>query len=435
MTGPSRRTLVRIVSVLGLISLSYLVGAAVIFFKLPSWQLLQKAFIAGQAWLERGKSTWDQDPDSGFQTPDPHLDKPGATFDGFTLHTVGNGARAVLINMRGDVVHEWDAPFSQVWNVAAERPHLRDPKKPLDDSKVSMFSCHLFPNGDLLAVFNGEGDTPNGYGLAKLDKDSHILWRYSANVHHDVDVLEDGTIYATTHHVVHKMAQGLDFLMPPCLLDYVVRLSADGEELQKVSILDALESSPYSTILRVIERTPARVLQQGDTLHTNCVRVLRPALASRFPSFKPGQVLTSIRSLNVLAALDMEKRSVVWAACGPWRGQHDPHFLDNGRLLLFDNSGAAKGSRVLEYDPQTQAFPWCYAAEKEGGFLSKERGMAQRLPNGNTLVLNSVTGHIREVTREGEPVWSYSVRDHVPFARRYAPGDLEFLKVGQRPRP
>src|SRR5262249_34949471 len=153
---------------------------------------------------------------------------------------------ASLINMRGDVVHEWKAPFSSVWASADERPHVRSP---LSDDRVTIFSAHLFPNGDLLSVFNGEGDTPNGYGLAKVDKDSTVLWRYSANVHHDLDVLEDGTIYGLTHQVVHELPQKLDAFVPPCLLDYCVKLSPEGKELQKIPILEAFQNSPYATLL------------------------------------------------------------------------------------------------------------------------------------------------------------------------------------------
>src|SRR5262249_32537733 len=149
------------------------------------------------------------------------------------------------------------------------------------------FSAHLFPNGDLLSVFNGEGDTPNGYGLAKVDKDSTVLWRYSANVHHDLDVLEDGTIYGLTHQVVHELPQKLDAFVPPCLLDYFVKLSPEGKELQKIPILEAFQNSPYATLLKLLEREP-RLIRRGDVMHTNFVQVLRPELAAKFPSFKAG---------------------------------------------------------------------------------------------------------------------------------------------------
>ena len=134
--------------------------------------------------------------------------------------------------------------------------------------------------------------------------------------------------------------------------------------------------------------------RRRDVLHTNAVKVLSRALAPKFPLFKPGQLLVSLRHLDALAVLDPDSGKVVWAARGPWRGQHDPSFLDNGQLLLFDNYGSPQGSRVLEYDPRTQAFPWSYPGENGTPFFSHIRGMSQRLPNGNTLIVNSDGGEV-----------------------------------------
>jgi len=151
--------------------------------------------------------------------------------------------------------------------------------------------------------------------------------------------------------------------------------------------------------------------------------------------FKAGQVLISVRELDAIAVLDPDKASGVWAARGPWRAQHDAQFLDNGHVLIFDNLGSNKGTRVLEYDPQSQAFPWSYAGENRAPFHTSERGMSQRLPNGNTLIVNSEAGQIMEVTRSKELVWTYATEGFITSARRYSPGQLRFLKGGQRARP
>jgi hypothetical protein len=163
--------------------------------------------------------------------------------------------------------------------------------------------------------------------------------------------------------------------------------------------------------------------------------VLSRKLAPHFPRFKAGQVLLSIRHLDAIAVLDVEQRAIVWAARGPWLAQHDAQFLDNGRLLIFDNLGAPQGSRVLEYDPESQALPWSYSGEGGGAFFTAERGMSQRLPNGNTLIVDSQGGELFEVTRDREKVWCCAVQGFINFGRRYAPEELQFLPAGQRPRP
>ena len=444
---PRRRPFSLGLAILGLAALSYLLGAAAMFFELPTSGLLAKAFIGARAWNERRQAAARI---SGHELPPVArgaIDKPGKTFDGFTLCTYASmstsSTQAFLLNMRREVVHKWAISFSEIW------PHPPHVEGPVDDALVCFFGCHLYPNGDLLVVLHGLQQSTNGYGLVKLDKDSHVLWSYAAKVHHDVDVAEDGTIYAIQHEMVDDMPKGLEAIPTPCMVDSLAVLSPDGKLLKKpIPILEALRDSPYSALLAALER-PAKTsappglpvsrlvddARQRDALHTNFVQVLTRQLAPKFPRFKPGQVLISMRHLDAIAVMDPQRGSVVWAARGPWRGQHDVQFLDNGHLLLFDNLGSPRGSRVLEYDPQTQAFPWSYSGENRGPFFSEQRGMSQRLPNGNTLIVNSQGGEILEVTAAKEVVWTCSFDAFIHVGRRYSPDQLPFLNGGQRARP
>jgi hypothetical protein len=439
-----RRLVVAWASILGLASLSFLSGAAVLYFDLPPAHFLQQGFEGAQAWYERQSASAPASPGEVPRVTVGKVDIPNQAFDGFTLYGTDSGSEAVLIDMRGEVVHRWKASFSQVW------PKPRHVKSPVDDASISFFSCYLCPNGDVLAVFQARGDTPYGYGLVKLDKDSKLLWRYDdahGNVHHDVDVGDDGTIYALTQQIVSEVPQGLEFLPTPCLIDYLVMLSPEGRQLKTIPILEAFRDSPYAPLLGLLAKPPRfgsplmvqaggpTVDPKGDVLHTNCVNVLSRKLAPMFPMFKEGQVLISVRQMDALAVVDTDSRSIVWAVRGPWQAQHDPRFLDNGHLLLFDNLGAARGSRVLEYDPQTQGIPWSYSGETGSSFFNAERGMCQRLPNGNTLIVDSYHGELLEVTQAKKLVWSCDTHVHLPFARRYGPDELEFLKGNRRPRP
>ena len=92
---------------------------------------------------------------------------------------------------------------------------------------------------------------------------------------------------------------------------------------------------------------------------------------------------------------------------GPFLGQHDPDFLPNGHLMVFDNRGtgdrpAFGGSRILEIDPATRAVVWSYDGGDEP-FYTKERGSQQALPNGDVLVTAALEGRVFEVTRGTRP--------------------------------
>jgi hypothetical protein len=445
-------------SVLGVAGLGYVFGAAVMFFQLPSSDFLHQAFTGGKAWHERGNPVVTPFvPPEGEVREGLTVDEPSRTYDGFTLFTTTEGPRATLLDMRGKVVHQWELPFRRAW---PRPPHVRDP---LRDEQIHWFRCHLFPNGDLLAIYQVDSDTPCGYGLVKLNKDSKLLWKYEGRVHHDLDVDEKGTIYTLTHQLKRSAPPGLDYLPTPYVADSLVVLSPDGREVASVPIEEAFRDSAYALLVSTAIAEQAvpkdrptvpsgfdallRPASKGDLFHANSVKVLTRALGRRFPLFRAGQLLISLRSLHAIAVLDVRKRSVVWAALGPWRIQHDAEFLDNGHLLLFDNHGWGKGCRVIEYDPVTQAIPWAYSDADASPFHAPFRGMKQRLPNGNTLIVDPDNRRLFEVTRSKELVWeNFCSFPPVPAnqkpraraitsARRYSADELTFLKGVARARP
>jgi hypothetical protein len=434
-------------SVLGLVLISYVLGASAMFYQLPTSRCLANAFVGAHLWRAWQDADRDRSNLVVAASSSSDVDRPEKTFDGFTFYTLLKksqeepGSQADLIDMRRQLVHRWSIRLNDIW---PESPHL-DTRFGYPAS--NFFGSFLYPNGDLLITFHGDCQ-PCGCGLAKIDAQSKLLWAYPAAIHHDVDVAEDGTIYALRHDYLQKSPAGLQMWLP-ALVDYVVTLTADGQPLREpISVLEAFRKSPYAALLAPLEKAlhehtppPGSTAPQityptcFDALHTNCVRVLRRDMAVKFPKFKAGHVLISVRNLNVIALLDPDEGRIEWATRGPWLAQHDAQFLDNGHLLIFDNLGASTGSRVIEFDPETQSFPWFYSATDAGGLYTSERGMNQRLPNGNTFIVSTEEGRMIEVTPDKEIVWSYSVDGYFTSGRRYSPGELSFLHEGQHARP
>jgi arylsulfotransferase ASST len=443
-----RNFLASFLSLLGVASLSFLLGAAVIFFDVPPSSFLRRAFIGGITWHEHKAASTSVEEQSPALTVG-QIASAGKTSEGFTLCMYGKGSLAVLIDMRGEMVHQWHVPFSELWT---DPPHLRGR---IEDAKVYFSGGRVYPNGDLLAVIEGPitlRNPSNGHGLVKLDRYSRVLWKYAEKCHHDVDVAEDGTIYALVNEMVEQVPPQLAYLPTPCMIDFVDVISPEGKRRKRISLLEALVDTPYAALFGILERpetsggaaprdaqwVPPSLddARRRDVLHTNTIKILSRTLASKFPLFKEGQLLVSLRNLNALAVLDPDSGKVVWAARSLWHSQHDPSFLENGHLLLFDNLGWPKGSRVLEYDPRTQAFPWIYPGDRGTPFYSEIRGMTQRLSNGNTLIVNSEAGTVFEVTPGQEMVWTCSCGNAKLYcARRYTPEQLPFLKGEAPARP
>ena len=61
---------------------------------------------------------------------------------------------------------------------------------------------------------------------------------------------------------------------------------------------------------------------------------------------------------------------------------------------------------------------WEYVADPPQSFYSALLAGAERLPNGNTLICESMKGRVFEVTPEGEIVWQYINPFYAPHRSR-----------------
>ncbi len=388
--------------ILAVAFLSFVGGAAAHHRRLLPYDLLGQAFMAARAY-----KTWYWEGHEGYSLNQwstvRHAGKgvtryeKGKAYEGLTLFTSGHAQKAFLIDMEGRLVHEWNLPFRGVW---PNPPHV---PWPMPAHRTYYERARVQPNGDLLAVIQGSGDTPYGYGLIKLDKSSKLIWSYPERVHHDVDVGPDGRIYTLLHHIQTDAVPAVPRIRPPFIDDSIAILSPEGRELKRINILRAFVGSQYETALGLIRIS-------DDPLHTNTVKVVDERIASRHPYVRAGQILVCTRNIDLIAVVDPDSESVVWALRGSWVAQHDPDFLDNGHLLLFDNLGHwGQGtlSRVIEIDPLTQAIHWEYAGDKGEAFFSEWRSGQQRLPNGNTLIVESDAARLLEVTPDRRIAWEY----------------------------
>ena len=137
----------------------------------------------------------------------------------------------------------------------------------------------------------------------------------------------------------------------------------------------------------------------------------------------------------MIAVIDPTAGEAVWAYRGRFKRQHDPKILDDGHLLVFDNSGGGKDSAVLEYDLASMRVVWWYAGTPEAPFYSVGSGAAQRLPNGNTLITETMHGRAFEVTPEKRIVWEYRNPNLVGANDELIAGIWELYRLDQSAPP
>jgi len=313
-------------------------------------------------------------------TFDPRHEESGVvsstdrTQAGYNFYNAWQDSNAYLTDIQGNVLHTWSRDFrDRDWH------HVE-----------------LLPGGDILVVLRGDG-------VAKLDKDSKLVWYYATPAHHGVFVSGTGEIFVIT---------GEEALLPevhptlPSFCDKIAVLSPDGRLLQEFSLLDAVRNSPYRNLLPSFAQDSfPKEITTLDILHTNHIEVFDGSLDHLSKLYKRGNMLISLRHMNAIAILDGDSREIVWL-WGPTNvyAQHHPRLLENGNILLFDNGTSS--SRVIEVEPATGRIAWKY--ENGPAFFSEWGGSVQRLPNGNTLITNSGSGRAFEVTAEGKIAWEFA---------------------------
>lgn len=395
-----------ILFIVGIVFLAFIGGISAERYHFSPASLFSDGLESAEAWWQRldlpENPTGQDDIEFAVAHSKVFLNSEHA-YNGYTLMVARFSTSAFLLDMKGRVIHRWDMPLSKAW------PHPTHIQPGKNEPLVYIEKAWLYPNGDLLAVFINSGDAPTGYGIVKMDKDSNVLWTYDEFAHHDVYVdQENGNLYTLIHKTAKKPIPGLEDLPPRVLEDFIVTLSPEGKELDRLSIAEAFRDSPFALMLYHVPKNAF----SWDHFHTNAVSKLEPAMAAKFPLFKAGQILISMRNMNTVAVVDLKARKVVWAYNGLWRAQHGARFLDNGHILLLDNMGhvvkGAPRSRLVEINPSTLEVAWSYDGGKTP-FYTEVYGRVQRLPNGNTLATDSMNRRAFEVTPDGYIVWDYQL--------------------------
>ncbi len=355
---------------------------------------------------------------------------PEKAYNSYVLFD-GRDDRAHLIDMQGNEVHQW--PYSG-WPVEMIDPDSADGKK-----------------GHVLG--QKEPDPFNNETVIEMDWDGNIVWEWGeqapsgkAGQDHDLARLPNG----------NTMILAFNTRMLPELSDDPIRdqliyeITPDGETVWQWSAADHMEQLGVTADMIPSLMDPKIRNRRTGLLALNNMSPLGPNKWHRDGDkrFHPDNVMIDSRDGNFIAIIERSTGDVVWLS-GPnyassqdmskrvfigdiprpldqTAGQHDAHIIPEGlpgagNILVFDNGGYSgwppvyhflwQASRILEIDPITRDIVWQYDASRSGNqvwtFFSYFMGGVRRLPNGNTLICETIHGRIFQVTPDGEIVWEY----------------------------
>jgi len=228
------------------------------------------------------------------------------------------------------------------------------------------FDVESLPGGNVLFVLPKNG-------VYEVDRDGNTVWSYlDPKVSHDADRLPNGNTL-----VVWGAGDTKD--------DPQVReISPSGETVWAWYARDQFGDSSYADI------------ERGGWTHTNAT--------TRLPN---GNTLISLRNFHLIVEVNPEGTVLnVVGERGLLHDPHDPEILDNGNMLVANQS--KNGHFAVELDPEAiRMLVWTSRSVS----MQDARPLrdTDRLPNGNTLLTGST--RIVEITSTGEVVWELVLKD------------------------
>lgn len=339
----------------------------------------------------------------GVQVLAPNEVQPGLTLISKHWRDLGWQPGVKLVTADGKVVHAWRIDPSAIFSGAAsvESKQSRDP------AKVPIHGLHLFANGDLVLNFNY-------VGAARLDACGRVLWRLTEGNHHSIERADDGSFWIPGTSPDPRTTSpghpdGFPGLKRPVYQERLIRIGTDGQVLDEIHVLDFLYANGLERHI-----VKARWTNVEDVTHLNDVEPLGATLADEYPLFEAGDLLVSLRNLDLVFVVDPRTERVKWSASEPFIHQHDPDFMGDGWIGVFDNNRDGTqngemlgGSRIVAVQPHTDSTRVLFSGSPTHPFFSETLGNWQRLENGNLLLTEGRASRIIEVTPDGRIVWEW----------------------------
>jgi len=337
---------------------------------------------------------------------------PDRCYNGYTIFSFDiHEPEARLIDMNGNIVNKWNSIAARVRLLKNGNVLVVERRREERKSVVAEYSWE----GDLIWEYEPPGTRDiHAFGPARMD----------------VQRLENGNTLVLAVETVpeeyrKKIRDPVRKSVNVVFADYVLEVTPDKKTVWEWHYYEHLDINRY-----------CEMCNPGDWTHNNTIQPLpeNRHYDAGDERFKPGNVLLSPRNLGFILIADKDTKEIVWEYSGTYAGglagQHEPHMIEKGlpgegNIIVFDNGAPVNmktmahtgKSFVLEIDPATERLVWKYENGEE--FYSAYRSNVQRLPNGNTLICESMGQRLFEVTQEGEIVWEYALEWNRILGRAY----------------
>lgn len=262
----------------------------------------------------------------------------------------------------------------------------------------------MLPDGSVVLVFD-RADM-----IVRLDRCGAPVWSRDDAYHHLASRTGRGTILVWrgvpnaygTHQFIEELSEETGETLRVISIEDVMKMAGPDAAFFNT---DPEAPFPDPTKIGFPDRPPI------DRYHPNDVEELSQRDADAFPMFDAGDLLVSLKSVNMVAVIDPLSLELKWFQRGPWSKQHDPDYLPDGRISVYDNNTGFGTSRIVIIDPVTGEVETRFAGPEAGdgsfSFRNGSQGLHQRLPNGNILISSVHQGFAAELSEAGNVVMEF----------------------------
>ena len=316
-----------------------------------------------------------------------------------------------LVGRDGSIVRRWPVSFSKLFPDAS---HMSDDVRPATDWNIDLHGALALPDGSI--VFNFEYG-----GLTKLDRCGRTVWTLAHMTHHSIEPAAGGGFWVPgRRHHAEGSKSPFPPHAPPYAEDLVLRVSDDGKIQSEMSVPALFYDNGLTAVLTATGDDFRRGRDwDHEIVHLNKIAELPAARAGVFPMFAAGDLMLSLREMNLVMVVDPASRAVKWWQIGPWVRQHDPQFARDGRLTVFNNNAYKDGlkgyrsdpslpriSNILAIDPASRETKVRYGGRPGQELLSVLRGKQYETPDG-LFITESEAGRVIETDAQGQVVWEF----------------------------
>ena len=317
---------------------------------------------------------------------------PGSTLVTSYWRDLGWKAGIKLINRDGKILHTWNADPTKIWKSNLQARMLN-----------FVHGTYLFPNGDIL--FNIEF-----MGLVRMDSCGNIKWVLDYSTHHSISRNDKGDFWVSGNTLQNDPSyiENYTGLESPIYEDHALLVSPEGQILKDINILKVIYDNELQRYLPKISNR-----KHGDIFHLNDIEELSVKVANQYPHFQAGDLLISLKFMHLVLVMNPETKKVKWYTSDPIIEQHDPDFIGDGWIGIFDNNSdyargkMLGGSRILAINPQSMETKVLYKGSADRSFYTETGGKWQILENSNMLIVEARAGRVFEVDRYGNIVWEW----------------------------